>query len=83
MKRLLMATALACVLSCSASAGEIPTGGFTPPPPPPAPPGMTSTTSPGEIPTGGAAGQIPCDGLAQQAEEALLAGFLAVVGWLT
>jgi hypothetical protein len=81
MKRLLIATSLACVLFCPAFAGEIPTGGFTPPPPPD-PPEMTRTTSPGDIPTVGVTGEIPSGGFAQQAEDAMLDGFLAVVGWL-
>jgi hypothetical protein len=80
MKRITMAMGLVCVLSVSALAGNIPCD-FTPPPPPL--PEMTSTTSPGEIPTSGLTGAIPCDGLAQQAEGALLGGFLTVVGWLT
>jgi hypothetical protein len=52
MKRILMIVALACVLSTSAVAGEIPTGGFAPPPPPE---GVTetSTTLPGDVPTTG------------------------------
>jgi len=81
MKRFTMATVLACILSVSAMAGEIPCDVI--PPPPPAPPAMTSTTTPGEFPTGGVAGQIPCDVLAQQAEDAAVAGFLTVLGWLT
>lgn len=83
MKRFTMATVLACILSVSAMAGAIPCD-FAPPPPPP-PPGesLTSTTFPGEIPTGGVTGQIPSDGFAQQAEDAAVAGFLTVLGWLT
>lgn len=82
MKRFTMALALACLLSVSALAGEIPCD-FTPPPPPPGESQSSGSTTPGDIPTGGVAGAIPCDGLAQQAEDALLGGFLAVVGWLT
>ncbi len=60
MKRFLMTIALSCVLSGSALAGDIPTGGIAQPP----------------------TGDIPTAGFAQQAEDALLGGFLAVVGWL-
>jgi hypothetical protein len=77
MKRFTMATVLACLLSVSAMAGNIPCD-FAPPPPPPE--GIQSSS--GDIPTGGVAGQIPCDGLAQQTQNALLDGFFAVVGWL-
>jgi hypothetical protein len=42
MKRFFAAIALACVLSVSAFAGEIPSGGFAAPPPPP---DTTETTS--------------------------------------
>lgn len=80
MKRFTMAIALACLLSVSAQAGFIPCD-YTPPPPPPPPEGLQA--SPGEIPTSGVTGAILCDGLAQQAEDAMLNGFLAVVGWLT
>ncbi|MDQ2976213.1 MAG: hypothetical protein M3R69_12505 [Acidobacteriota bacterium] len=53
MKRFLIAIALACVLSAPIMAGEIPSGGFTSPPPA----GNThpTSTSPGEIPSVGAA----------------------------
>ncbi|MEK6283206.1 MAG: hypothetical protein AABN95_22855 [Acidobacteriota bacterium] len=77
MKRLTMAIALACLLSVSALAGQIPCDLTSPGPDAP-----TSTTSPGDTPTSGVAGDIPCDGFAQQAEDAAFAGFLAVVGWL-
>jgi hypothetical protein len=78
MKRFLFTLALAFSLSGQVLAGDIPSGGIAPPPPP-----DEIQASPGEIPTGGVAGQIPCDGLAQQAEDAALAGFLTVLGWLT
>ena len=83
MKRFLLALALTSVLSGQALAGDIPSGGIAPPPPPPGAQMTTSSTSPGDIPTGGVAGEIPTGGFAQQAEDALLGGFLAVVGWLT
>jgi hypothetical protein len=51
MKRLLTSLLLTLCLSSSVLAGEIPTVGVTPPPPPPD--GMQTTTSSGEIPTGG------------------------------
>lgn len=52
MKRFLGAIALACVLSVSALAGELPTGGA----PSPAPNGTTqTTTAPGDLLTGGVA----------------------------
>ena len=84
MKRLLIAITLGCVLSGSAFAGEIPTGGIAAPPPPPGQSQTaTNSTTPGEIPTGGLTGEIPTGGFAQQAEDVLLGGFLSVVGWLT
>lgn len=82
MKRLLIASALACVLTGSAFAGEIPSGGIVPPPPPPGNSQMTSSTSPGSIPCD-VAGEIPTGGFTQEAEDVLLGGFLAVMGWLT
>lgn len=80
MKRFTLASALACLLSVPALAGQIPFD-YAPPPPPPDPPAATIATSPGDIPSGGVTRQIPCD-IAQQAEGAAYAGFLAVVGWL-
>lgn len=72
MKRFVMTVALACVLSVSALAGEVPTGGV---PQPQAPDGITqtttSTTSPGQVPTGG---------FAQQMSDVALAGLLTVLG---
>ena len=52
MKRLLMTLALACVLSSSALAGDIPSDGSPSPAPNPTP---TITTEPGDIPTSGKA----------------------------
>jgi hypothetical protein len=57
MKRFLTVIALTCVLSSSALAGDIPSVGK----PSPAPAGTsqtTTSTSPGEIPSGGSAEQI-------------------------
>ena len=71
MKRSLMAIALSLFLSSSVLAGDIPSV----PGPQPPPQGITSSTSPGEIPTLGAADQFASD-----AWSALLSmlGFLAV-----
>ena len=71
MKRFIAAMALACVLSVSALAGEIPTSGITSPTPNGTTP-TTNATSPGEI---------PC-GFADQISEAGLSGLLAVLGLL-
>jgi hypothetical protein len=71
MKRLLMTIALTCVLSSSALAGEIPSGGVPDPPPPAGITQTTSETSPGEIPT---------VGYADQMSDAALSGLLAVLG---
>jgi hypothetical protein len=70
MKRSLMTIGLACVLSSSALAGEIPSGGIAPPPPPSN--GVTtSATSPGEIPSGG---------FAQEVSDTALSALLSVLG---
>jgi hypothetical protein len=53
MKRFVMTFALTCVLSCSALAGEVPSVGLTTPPPE-----ETTSTAPGDVPTGGAPVQI-------------------------
>ena len=71
MKRLLVTTALACVLSSSALAGEIPSGGVPAPLPPGGTAPTTDATSPGEIPSGGYAEQI---------SDVALSGLLAVLG---
>lgn len=71
MKRSLMTIALACVLSSSAMAGEIPISGV----PSPQPSGtiqLTTTTAPGDI---------PC-GFADQMLGAALSGLLSVLGSL-
>src|SRR6267378_1602330 len=51
MKRIVVTVALACVLSSSALAGEVPSVGYAPPPPDPT--HMTSVASLGDVPTGG------------------------------
>ena len=69
MKRLLMTLALTFVLSASALAGDIPCDATSP-----APEGTTQTTSstsPGELPTGG---------LAEQISVAALSASLTVLG---
>lgn len=53
MKRFLAAMALACVLSVSALAGDLPTSGV--PSPAPNGPIETTATAPGDLPTGGVA----------------------------
>lgn len=71
MNRFVMTVALACILSVSTLAGEVPTGGAPQPPPT----GITQTTtetSPGEVPTGG---------LAEQISDAALFALLAVLAW--
>jgi hypothetical protein len=71
MKRFLMTIALACVLSSSAFAGEIPTSGI----PSPQPSGtiqLTTTTAPGDI---------PC-GFTEQVSNAALSDLLSVFGLL-
>ena len=62
MKRFLMTMALACVLSSSALAGDIPSGG-SPSPPPQGMTQATDATSPGEMPTAGYAEQLSSDAL--------------------
>jgi hypothetical protein len=60
MKRFVMSLALTCALAGAASAGEVPSVGFTAPPPDEPPPPVTA---PGEVPSGG---------LTQQMSEAAL-----------
>ena len=72
MKRFVITMALTCALSCSALAGNIPSDGS----PAPAPNGSgqtATTTSPGQIPTDGIAGQI---------SDAALSALLSVFGLL-
>ena len=52
MKRFVIALALTCVLASSSFAGDVPTIGYTPPPPPPDGMQASTTTVPGEIPSG-------------------------------
>jgi hypothetical protein len=78
MKRFLVATALACVLSVSALAGELPTAGLT-------------STQPGELPTAGVSsstptqttspGDLPTGGFAEQVSDAVLSALLSVLAW--
>ena len=78
MRRFFMAATLACVLSATALAGEMPIGGYVPPPPPP-PDGMTQTTSAtGEMPIGGA----PSGGVVQQESDTILAGLVSILSLL-
>lgn len=72
MKRFLMTMALALVLSSSALAGDIPTDGSASP----TPSGTrqtTTSTSPGEIPSGGSAEQI---------SDAALSALMTLFGFL-
>ena len=79
MRRFLMATTLACVLSATAFAGEVPIGGYVPPPPPPPPDGITQTTSAtGEMPIGGA----PSGGVVEQESDTILAGLVSILSLL-
>jgi hypothetical protein len=77
-----MTIALACVLSSSALAGDIPSGGAPLPPPTAAGDGVpVGSPSAGEIPSVGAPspGEIPISGYAEQAA---LSSLLAVLGLL-
>jgi hypothetical protein len=71
MKRFVMTIALACVLSSSALAGEIPISGA----PSPQPSGTNQTTSEASP------GEIPC-GFAEEISEAGLSGLLTVLSLL-
>lgn len=59
MRRLLAAITLACALSVSVLAGDIPSLGAPTPPPQ----GIESESSPGQIPTVGTADQLSTDAL--------------------
>lgn len=78
MKHVVMTIALTCVLSSSVLAGDIPSV----PGPPPPPQGITSTTSPGEIPTSGSPGDVPTVGAAEQLSSSALSALLTVLGFL-
>ena len=79
MRHLAAAVVLACVLSGTAWAGEIPVGDWAPPPPPPPPPATSSLVAYGEIPSGGRTGEIPSTGApAPQASSMLLDIFLTL-----
>ena len=79
MKRVLAATALACVLSVSALAGELPTAGLT-------------STQPGELPTAGVSssaptettspGDLPTGGFAEQLSDSALSALLTALSLL-
>lgn len=64
MKRFATTVVLACALSGTALAGDIPSSGIVSPPPPP-PDATAQTASPGEIPTSGltSPGEMPTCGL--------------------
>ena len=64
MKRFLLILAAVLVVSTSALAGDIPSGGFAPPPPPPTT-GATSTPAPGEVPNVGSAQSTQVDAVIQ------------------
>jgi hypothetical protein len=73
MRHLALAVVLACMLSGTAWAGEIPTGDRTPPP------GAVSLAAPGEIPSGDRTGEIPTsDAAAPEASSTLITIFLTL-----
>jgi hypothetical protein len=75
MRHLALAVVLACMLSGTARAGEIPTGDRTLPPPPP-----KSLVMPGEIPAGDWTGEIPTsDATAPEASSTLLTIILTLL----
>jgi hypothetical protein len=75
MRHLALAVVLACMLSGTAWAGEIPSSDRTPPPPPP-----KSLLTPGEIPCGDWTGEIPpSDATAAEASSTLLTIFLTLL----
>lgn len=73
MKRLLMAAVLACALSVSALAGEVPTDGSASPQPPDAATQTTTVTAPGDVPT---------DSVAEQETDSTLAALLGILSLL-
>jgi opacity protein-like surface antigen len=78
MKRFLGAIALACAISVSAQAGDVPTAGVTSPAPGDVPtagissPAPTRSTLPGDLPTAG---------FAEQVSDAVLSALLSVLAW--
>jgi hypothetical protein len=82
MKRFLAAMALACVLSVSALAGDVPTSGFAPSPPPPQTANATSfgetSASAGEIPPGDLAQPTIADEVILNVLEILSGGYLSI-----
>ena len=73
MKRFVMTVSLACVLSVSALAGEVPTGGVPQPQPPN---GITQAPSETSL------GLITTVGYAEQISDAARSGLLAMLGLL-
>lgn len=73
MKRFLISVTFACVVSSSALAGDIPSGGSPAPPPPNGITEQITPTSPGEVPSVGTLGQI---------SDATLSALLNVLGLL-
>ena len=71
MKQFVITMVLACALSSSALAGNIPSDGSPSPAPNPAP---TTSTSPGDI---------PCDGMSAQVSGDALSAILSVLSFLT
>jgi hypothetical protein len=77
MKRLILAAALACALSATAIAGEIPTGGA----PVPGEIPSTGASIAGEIPSGGApvSGEIPTTGASEAGPSASYSVMTAIL----
>lgn len=76
MKRFVMTAVLACALSVSAFAGEMPTGGIAPPPPPPPPgDGVTASST--------SAGEVTSVGYVEEISDAALSALLSVLGLVT
>jgi len=73
MRRFVLAIALACTLSGSVLAGDMPTGGIAPPP----------TNGPTQTITPTPPGDIPTDGSAEEISDAALSALLTVLSFLT
>ena len=74
MRHLALAVLLACMLSGTARAGEIPSTGVVAPQPP------NAVTTTGEIPSGGRSGEIPTTGAtAPETSSALLTIILTLL----